>query len=203
MSYNAMKSDILFYQRFLQSNNLYMGKLDGIWGPLSDKADKTFRQMSSSIADEMGKFDERSEQNITTLLLPVQRIARRFLASVGNYDSIVKIISGTRTYQEQDKLYAQGRTIPNLPIVTNAKGGQSNHNFGLAWDIGLFEESGLYIEDDTKYQEIAELTLPHLSEIEWGGEWRRFKDYPHYQYRTSTDEIAAIRQRFEAGSVLA
>ena len=39
-----------------------------------------------------------------------------------------------RTMDEQAKLYAQGRTSPG-PIVTNAKAGQSAHNYGLAMDV--------------------------------------------------------------------
>lgn len=42
----------------------------------------------------------------------------------------------TRTYcsvEEQDELYAQGRTKPGK-VVTNAKGGESAHNFRLAFD---------------------------------------------------------------------
>ena len=41
-----------------------------------------------------------------------------------------------RTIKEQNDLYAQGRTKPGK-IVTNAKGGQSYHNYGLAIDIVL------------------------------------------------------------------
>ena len=46
----------------------------------------------------------------------------------------VRVTQGLRTYAEQDALYAQGRTTPG-PIVTNARGGQSYHNFGLAIDV--------------------------------------------------------------------
>ncbi len=54
-----------------------------------------------------------------------------------------------RTFQEQDELYNQGRSKPGKK-VTNAKGGQSIHNYGLAFDIvilydknndGIFEEA--------------------------------------------------------------
>ena len=41
----------------------------------------------------------------------------------------LRIVQGYRTYREQDELYAKGRTMPGS-IVTKAKGGQSNHNFG-------------------------------------------------------------------------
>lgn len=56
----------------------------------------------------------------------------------------------SRTFEEQDKLYAQGRTKPGKK-VTNAKGGQSIHNYHLAFDIVL-----LYDKDgDGKFEEVS------------------------------------------------
>jgi hypothetical protein len=43
------------------------------------------------------------------------------------------VTQGLRTWEEQDQLYAKGRSVPPIGkkfIVTNAKGGQSYHNFG-------------------------------------------------------------------------
>jgi len=67
------------------------------------------------------------------------------------YDQIITALTGRaicrfaytlRTYQEQDALYAIGRTVdPAKPKVTNAKGGQSYHNFGLAFDIVLLKDT--------------------------------------------------------------
>lgn len=48
----------------------------------------------------------------------------------------VRIVQGLRTFEEQDGLYAQGRTKPGA-VVTKAKGGQSYHNYGLAIDFAL------------------------------------------------------------------
>ena len=45
---------------------------------------------------------------------------------------------GLRTFAEQDKLYAQGRTTPG-PIVTNAQSGQSPHEYGCATDWAFFD----------------------------------------------------------------
>lgn len=56
-------------------------------------------------------------------------------------DIFVQITSGYRSFAEQNKLYAQGRTAPGK-IVTNAKGGQSNHNYGLAIDYVLLSADG-------------------------------------------------------------
>jgi peptidoglycan L-alanyl-D-glutamate endopeptidase CwlK len=44
------------------------------------------------------------------------------------------ITQGLRTWEEQDTLYAQGRTARGK-IVTQARGGYSHHNFGLAVDL--------------------------------------------------------------------
>lgn len=43
-------------------------------------------------------------------------------------------VQSRRTIAEQNGLYAKGRTAPGLK-VTNAKGGDSPHNFGLAVDL--------------------------------------------------------------------
>lgn len=48
----------------------------------------------------------------------------------------VRIVQGLRTIEQQDAIYAQGRTKPGQ-IVTKAKGGHSYHNYGLAIDFAL------------------------------------------------------------------
>jgi peptidoglycan L-alanyl-D-glutamate endopeptidase CwlK len=48
----------------------------------------------------------------------------------------IRIVQGLRTIDEQNALYAQGRTKPGNK-VTNAKGGSSYHNYGLAVDFAL------------------------------------------------------------------
>ena len=89
--------------------------------------------------------------------------------------------SGTRTYAEQNTLFRQGRFGNKGPRVTNARGGQSNHNYGIAWDIGLFE-NGKYLTDSPLYKKAAE--LGRADGLEWGGDWTSFKDQPHYQLAT-------------------
>src|SRR3989442_4358551 len=57
----------------------------------------------------------------------------------------VLVTQGLRTWEEQDALYAKGRTVPPIGkkyIVTKAKGGQSYHNFGLAFDIVVLDSLG-------------------------------------------------------------
>lgn len=72
------------------------------------------------------------------------------------YDSLCQILSddwqpvaGLRSFEEQDELYAHGRTRPG-PVVTQARGGLSFHNYGLATDWDYFHDgqySPLRLED--------------------------------------------------------
>ena len=84
-----------------------------------------------------------------------------------------------RDNEMQDFLYAKGRTTPG-PIVTNAKAGESFHNFKLGYDfvpmIGgkpQWSDAKLY----TRCGEIAEKVG-----LEWAGRWVSFKEMAHCQY---------------------
>ena len=200
MSYQLLKADVLFYQRFLKSGGFYTGDLDGSWGPGTNQADTDFVAQSGTISQQYGTFDSRSESNLITLIPKAQIEARKFLKIAADNNKIVKILSGTRTYAEQDALYKQGRSTPGQKI-TNAKGGQSNHNFGIAWDVGLFDSSGNYVTDDAQYSALANIILPNLDTVEWGGNWNTFKDFPHYQLKPVNENVAIIRGLFEAGNV--
>ena len=59
------------------------------------------------------------------------------------------IVSTLRTFAEQDELYAQGRTKPGKR-VTNAKGGQSLHNYGVAIDFALLIDGKTASWEDLK-----------------------------------------------------
>lgn len=148
------------------------------------------------------QFDERTERNIATLLPPAQKLARRFMTDATlamlRHDIEPRIISGTRTYAEQDALYAKGRTAPGSK-VTNARGGFSNHNFGIAFDIGLFK-GGKYLAESPHYA-----TLGPVGEsvgLKWGGRWKGFPDQPHYEYDTGFT-LAEMRERVKAGKPIA
>lgn len=155
--------------------------------------------MEDSIAIKLtyGLFDIGSEQNIFTLSPRVQVLARKCLQMFRDDYKDVRIISGTRTYAEQNNLYRKGRYGNAGHMVTKVRSGQSNHNFGTAWDIGLFE-NGKYIIANKPYIELSERVL-HLPELEWGGNWQGFPDYPHYQYKTMATSMVKLRQLFEKG----
>jgi len=127
-------------------------------------------------------MDARSEDRLATVspdLATKVRAAADSLAEAGTY---LLVVSGLRTPAEQDALYAQGRTAPG-PIVTNAKAGQSMHNYGLAVDVVpyLSGESGdLNWHADTE-QFQAMVTALKAQGLAWGGDWVHFKDEDHFQ----------------------
>lgn len=105
----------------------------------------------------------------------------------------IRIVQGLRTVQEQNNLYAQGRTKPG-PIVTNAKGGSSFHNYALAFDFALLYDKN----NDGKYEELSwdvnkdfdkdrirdwmeVVSVFKNMQFEWGGDWKSIKDLPHLQ----------------------
>lgn len=147
-------------------------------------------------------FDDRSEINLATLHPEAQKRARAFLgaakAIASRVGCDVKVISGTRSYMEQDALYARGRTTPGKKI-TNAAAGFSNHNFGLAFDIGVFRGKE-YCDEHPLYRELG--TLGKSLGLEWGGDWKSIVDEPHYQLRPEwakampeRDMLANLRRR--------
>jgi peptidoglycan LD-endopeptidase CwlK len=91
-----------------------------------------------------------------------------------------QISHGMRTYAQQNALYAQGRTKSGSK-VTNARGGYSNHNFGLAVDYFLTSEDGSKaiwtVNSDWKHVAAIAKSLG----FSWGGDWTSFRDYPHLE----------------------
>jgi peptidoglycan L-alanyl-D-glutamate endopeptidase CwlK len=85
-----------------------------------------------------------------------------------------------RTPEEQRKLFLQ------RPKVTNADSWQSIHNYGLAFDIvllydknsdGTFESASW--ENDKNWKFVVSFFKSRG--WEWGGDWKSFKDAPHFQ----------------------
>lgn len=153
----------------------------------------------------IAKVDDRSEANITTLLPEVQPLARALVQKAATNGIQIKVISGLRTYAEQDALYAKGRSEPGKK-VTNAKGGYSNHNFGIAFDIGVFS-GNRYLGDAPQYKAVGALGM-ELG-LEWGGSWTSIADQPHFQLRpswaaalTEKEMLAQLRDRVSAGTAV-
>lgn len=85
----------------------------------------------------------------------------------------LKVTQGYRSFQTQDALFAK------RPKVTNARGGQSMHNYGLAVDLA-FVVNGKISWDEKLYKNIGRWAA--AVGLEWGGNWK-FTDLPHVQLK--------------------
>jgi len=104
----------------------------------------------------------------------------------------VEVVQGLRTFAEQDALFAQGRTKPGKK-VTNAKGGQSNHNYGLAVDLCPFVGNQPQWEDEAGFDRIG--AAGKNPGLKWGGDWPKFPDRPHLELPGLTiDQCFALHQ---------
>lgn len=196
MSAKLFETDIRFLQRILAVSGFYTKALNGKWSADVEAAEQAFLARYEEIKGKLGQFDARTESNIATLIPQAQIKAREFMNAVKGQSLTYRIISGTRTYAEQDALFAK------KPRVTKARGGQSNHNFGIAWDVGIFG-NGKYYEGNTKkedkaYVDLGALIKAKVSGLEWGGDWKSFVDKPHYQLVTERT-VPQVRKLFEKG----
>jgi len=128
--------------------------------------------------------DKISQDRITKLHPKAREIFINFITECENTLNItLRITMGYRTIKEQNDLYAQGRTKPGNK-VTNAKGGQSFHNFGLAVDlVELVNGQPNWNYDMSKLKPIAD-----KYKLQWGGNWKSIKDYPHFELKMNFRE---------------
>lgn len=186
--------DVKTDQRLLNLAGFGAGKVDGIVGARTRAAyDRWIAALPG-----LGGIDARSSGNIRTLLPQVQVVVRDWLLeqakpAARKLGYVVKVICGTRSWAEQEELYAKGRTAPGAR-VTNARAGSSWHNYGVAFDIGLFTAKGEYVTDDEVYRRLVELAgVPEG--FEWGGSWKSFKDMPHFQWVRVYKSLASLKAR--------
>ncbi len=111
------------------------------------------------------------------------------------------VTQGLRTWAEQDALYAKGRTEPPLGdkyFVTKAKGGQSFHNFGLAFDIVVLDAIGKFDWDVEHPGWTVAAEAGKSVGLQWGGDWKGFRDRPHFEYSGGIT-LKECQQRYPGG----
>ena len=109
---------------------------------------------------------------------------------------VIGISECVRTVQEQDDLYAQGRTKPGN-IVTNAKGSSysSMHQWGVAFDFYRNDGKGVYNNSDGFFNKIG--AVGKSIGLEWGGDWLSPVDLPHFQLPDRGSTAAKLKQLYK------
>ena len=110
----------------------------------------------------------------------VKLLAEQFIASCEKAGIDILIYSTYRDAESQNALYAQGRTKPGK-IVTNAKSGQSYHNFRCAFDFVPVVNGKARWDDKTAYARCGE--IGESLGLEWAGRWAgKLKETAHMQF---------------------
>lgn len=154
-------------------------------------------------------MDTVSEQRLSLVFPDLATKIHQMDKELEKQKILIRVVQGLRTWEEQDGLYAQGRTKPGS-IVTNCPGGKSYHNFGLAVDC-VPSVNGI----DQKYQPDWNSNHECWKTMESVGQdlglvagafWRTFVDAPHFQLNgrfpvgAPNDEV---RQLFKDGGLMA
>lgn len=124
-----------------------------------------------------------ASRSLSELLPPVKRRAESLIELCHRNGIDLLVTSTYRDAESQNALYAQGRTAPGR-IVTNARGGQSYHNWRVAFDVvPLRDGKPVWIttgSDGALWQTLGE--LGESLGLEWAGRWKRFREFPHFQF---------------------
>lgn len=113
-------------------------------------------------------------------LLPVVKLKAEAFVAACLLEGIDIIITSTyRDNESQTALYNQGRTTKGA-IVTNAKAGQSYHNFRCALDFAPIVNGKVDWNDTKTFTKCG--LLAETCGLEWAGNWKSFKELAHVQY---------------------
>jgi peptidoglycan L-alanyl-D-glutamate endopeptidase CwlK len=138
-----------------------------------------------------------NSQRLARVHAPLAQRALRMVDLCAQAGVAVLVTQGLRTWEEQDALFAQGRTTPGK-VVTNARGGESWQNFGLAFDIVVLDSVAKADWDTSHPGWIRAAGIGKSLGLEWGGDWKGFKDLPHFQH-TGDVTLAVCRKLFPQG----
>ena len=120
-----------------------------------------------------------SSRDIKQLHPRVASMCKEFVAKCKAQGIDIIITSTYRDADSQNELYAQGRTKPGK-VVTNAKAGQSWHNYKLAFDFAPVVNGKVPWNDSKLFTRCGE--IGESCGLEWAGRWARFKEMAHLQY---------------------
>jgi peptidoglycan L-alanyl-D-glutamate endopeptidase CwlK len=121
-----------------------------------------------------------NSRSLDDLIPPARERVERFLSLCKDNDIDLLVTSTYRDNESQQALYEQGRTTAGK-VVTNAKAGDSWHNWRCAVDVvpmvnGKPNWDGLH----PVWDQIGK--LGEQAGLEWAGRWRTFKELAHFQY---------------------
>jgi peptidoglycan L-alanyl-D-glutamate endopeptidase CwlK len=129
-----------------------------------------------------------TSRNLRDLAPDVRNLAEIFIGACKTKGIDLLITCTYRSNEDQEALYAQGRTTPGK-IATNARAGQSLHNLSIngvpaarAIDVVPLEKGKPNWDANAPVWQTIGIIGEHLG-FEWAGRWKRMKEYSHFQLK--------------------
>jgi len=119
-----------------------------------------------------------NSRDINELTTETKKRCIAFVAMCKAHNIDIIITSTYRDMESQAALYAQGRTKPG-DIVTDAKPGQSFHNFRVAFDFAPVLNGKLQYNNAKLIEQCG--ILAEKSGLEWSGRWKKRPERVHCQ----------------------
>lgn len=164
--------------------------------------------MGLLLSDVLARADRRLK--VSGMDKDVIEITRDVIKELHEDGIYICVAQAFRSFAEQNALYAKGRTTAGS-IVTNARGGQSNHNYGVAVDLCIYPNTFSRVEflqpSDPRMKKIV--SAMKRRGMKWGGDWASFRDYPHFelynkvggQSKPSLSNVPAVKPSSSGGTV--
>jgi LAS superfamily LD-carboxypeptidase LdcB len=149
-------------------------------------SDEASADLINKIVIPSSTLDGRTTSSLERLQPKAAELARQLVVKAKEKGIEIRIISGLRTIEEQEALYASGRTTPG-PIITAFR--RSSHNLGLAFDVGIFKDNK-YIEESPEYALVGQIGK-ELGLI-WGGDWKT-ADIQHFETADAQDALRKLK----------
>lgn len=122
----------------------------------------------------------KNSRDIKDLHPKVAEMCEKFIITCKDQEIDVLITSTLRDNESQNALYAQGRTTKGA-IVTNARGGQSFHNYGVAFDFCPIVNGKCQWNDTDLFKKCG--AIAESVGLEWAGRWQgKLRELAHCQY---------------------
>jgi peptidoglycan L-alanyl-D-glutamate endopeptidase CwlK len=191
---DADNAVMTFQENYKPTHNIHQytwSKPDGVVGK------NTILAMDEALVEgwryiKNGTWDNITDDRIKKLHPKIRKKAENFINNVEKELKIkLRVTQGLRTVGEQNNLYKKGRTTAGEK-VTWVKGGYSFHNYGLAIDIVEIKDGKL--NWNLNWKDVSR--IGKQCGFEWGGDWKSFKDKPHFQYRFEYT-IKEIKNKYE------
>lgn len=134
-------------------------------------------------------------RDIKQLHPALQEKIRQLKTACEKQDLQICITECLRTAEEQDALYAKGRTRPGSK-VTNCKGSSYNsmHQWGVAFDFCRNDGKGAYEDKDGFFTRVGK--LGQSLGLEWGGSWKSITDKPHFQLPNWGSTASKLKKQY-------